>query len=74
MANVIPLGGKSASGPASGLNSVEEIVADLKAGRMVIIIDDEDRENEGDLIMAADGCRGGCQAMDPRRYRRLYSV
>ena len=54
MANVIPLGGKSASGPASGLNSVEEIVADLKAGRMVIIIDDEDRENEGDLIMAAE--------------------
>ena len=54
MANVIPLGGKSASGPGTGLNSVDEIVADLKAGRMVIIIDDEDRENEGDLIMAAE--------------------
>ena len=54
MANVIPLGGKSASGTGSGLNSVEEIIADLKAGRMVIIIDDEDRENEGDLIMAAE--------------------
>jgi len=52
MANVIPLGGKSASTP--GLNTVDEIVADLKAGRMVIIIDDEDRENEGDLIMAAE--------------------
>jgi 3,4-dihydroxy 2-butanone 4-phosphate synthase/GTP cyclohydrolase II len=36
------------------LNSVEEILADLRAGRMVIIMDDEDRENEGDLIMAAD--------------------
>ena len=54
MANVIPLGGKSVSGPGTGLNSVDEIVADLKAGRMVIIIDDEDRENEGDLIMAAE--------------------
>ncbi|MFZ0550263.1 MAG: 3,4-dihydroxy-2-butanone-4-phosphate synthase, partial [Steroidobacteraceae bacterium] len=33
---------------------MEEIVADLKAGRMVLIMDDEDRENEGDLIMAAE--------------------
>ncbi len=34
-------------------NTVEEIVADLRAGKMVIIVDDEDRENEGDLVMAA---------------------
>src|SRR5213078_1785162 len=34
--------------------SVEEILAELRAGRMVIIVDDEDRENEGDLIMAAE--------------------
>jgi 3,4-dihydroxy 2-butanone 4-phosphate synthase / GTP cyclohydrolase II len=54
MANVIPLGGKGASSPGAGLNSIDEIVADLRAGRMVIIIDDEDRENEGDLIMAAE--------------------
>jgi 3,4-dihydroxy 2-butanone 4-phosphate synthase/GTP cyclohydrolase II len=33
---------------------VEEILADLRAGRMVIILDDEDRENEGDFIMAAE--------------------
>jgi|HigsolmetaAR206D_1030411.scaffolds.fasta_scaffold00862_6 3,4-dihydroxy-2-butanone 4-phosphate synthase len=38
----------------SGLNTVEEILEDLRAGRMVIIMDDEDRENEGDLIMAAE--------------------
>ena len=31
-----------------------EIVADIRAGRMVVIVDDEDRENEGDLIMAAE--------------------
>jgi 3,4-dihydroxy 2-butanone 4-phosphate synthase/GTP cyclohydrolase II len=34
--------------------SVDEIIADMAAGRMVVIVDDEDRENEGDLIMAAD--------------------
>src|SRR5215471_17288777 len=52
MSNVLPMSGKTAS--ASGLNSIEEIVADLRAGRMVVIMDDEDRENEGDLIMAAE--------------------
>lgn len=36
------------------LNSTEEIIEDLKQGKMVIIMDDEDRENEGDLVMAAD--------------------
>ncbi len=36
------------------LNSIEEIIADLRAGRMVVIMDDEDRENEGDLLLAAD--------------------
>ncbi|QKT04397.1 3,4-dihydroxy-2-butanone-4-phosphate synthase [Ectothiorhodospiraceae bacterium 2226] len=35
------------------LNSIEEIVADIRQGKMVILMDDEDRENEGDLIMAA---------------------
>src|SRR5437667_8404521 len=34
-------------------SSIPEIVADIRAGRMVVIADDEDRENEGDLIMAA---------------------
>ncbi|MEO8063826.1 MAG: bifunctional 3,4-dihydroxy-2-butanone-4-phosphate synthase/GTP cyclohydrolase II [Pseudomonadota bacterium] len=39
------------------LNTIEEILADLAAGRMVVIMDDEDRENEGDLIMAAEKVR-----------------
>ena len=34
-------------------NSTEEILEDIRAGKMVIIVDDEDRENEGDLLMAA---------------------
>ena len=36
------------------LNTTEEIIADLREGRMVVIMDDEDRENEGDLLLAAD--------------------
>ncbi len=35
------------------MNTIEEIIEDLKQGKMVIIMDDEDRENEGDLLMAA---------------------
>ncbi len=35
------------------LNSTEEIIEDLRQGKMVILMDDEDRENEGDLVMAA---------------------
>ena len=33
-------------------NSIESVVADLQRGKMVIVVDDADRENEGDLIMA----------------------
>ncbi len=36
------------------LSSTPEIIAELRAGRMVILVDEEDRENEGDLILAAD--------------------
>lgn len=42
---------------AMKLDSIEEILAELAAGRMVVIMDDEDRENEGDLIMAAEKVR-----------------
>ena len=36
------------------ISPVEDIVADMRAGRMVILVDEEDRENEGDLVLAAD--------------------
>jgi 3,4-dihydroxy 2-butanone 4-phosphate synthase/GTP cyclohydrolase II len=39
------------------LDSIEDIIADIRNGRMVIIMDDEDRENEGDLVMAAEKVR-----------------
>ena len=37
-----------------GFNSVEEVIEDIRQGRIVIVVDDEDRENEGDLTIAAD--------------------
>lgn len=39
------------------LNTTEELIAALHAGRIVILMDDEDRENEGDLVLAADCVR-----------------
>ncbi len=44
----------SAIDPLMHLNTTEEIIADIKAGRMVILMDDADRENEGDLILAGE--------------------
>src|SRR5574343_1271840 len=40
--------------PHPAIAHTAEIVAELKAGRMVILVDEEDRENEGDLVMAAE--------------------
>ena len=45
---------KTEAEPQVEFSSVEEIVSDLRIGKMVIIVDDEERENEGDLLMAAD--------------------
>lgn len=36
------------------LNSIEEAVADIRAGKIIIVVDDEDRENEGDFVCAAE--------------------
>jgi 3,4-dihydroxy 2-butanone 4-phosphate synthase/GTP cyclohydrolase II len=65
-------------------SSVEEIVADIRAGKMVILVDDEDRENEGDIIMSAEHCKAEhinfmakhargliCMPMSRERCRRL---
>ncbi|KAK1352504.1 GTP cyclohydrolase II [Heracleum sosnowskyi] len=39
--------------PTGGLSSIPEAIEDIRQGKMVVVVDDEDRENEGDLIMAA---------------------
>ena len=36
------------------MDSIERAIADIKSGKAVVVIDDEDRENEGDLIFAAE--------------------
>src|SRR6202166_317922 len=74
----------ASAGCSSGLNSIDEILAELRAGRMVVVMDDEDRENEGDLIMAAEYATPEavafmirhtsgiiCVPMDPERLARL---
>ena len=39
---------------SSAIAPIEEILAEMRAGRMVILVDEEDRENEGDLVLAAE--------------------
>src|SRR6202158_5532982 len=41
----------------SGFNTIDDILADVRAGKMAVLMDDEDRENEGDRLMAAECVR-----------------
>ncbi|MBN1237131.1 MAG: 3,4-dihydroxy-2-butanone-4-phosphate synthase, partial [Gammaproteobacteria bacterium] len=41
----------------AGFDPVEDIIEAVRSGEMVVILDDEDRENEGDIVMAAAKCR-----------------
>ena len=43
----------SAETAVASISPVEDIVAELRAGRMVILVDEEDRENEGDIVIAS---------------------
>ena len=45
--------GDDRPGRATGIDRIEDAIADIRAGKMIIVLDDEDRENEGDLVMAA---------------------
>ena len=38
----------------TAIDRVERAIAEIRAGKMVILVDDEDRENEGDLVLAAE--------------------
>ena len=44
----------NAAGAHPPFASIEEGIDEIRAGRMLIVVDDEDRENEGDLVMAAE--------------------
>lgn len=67
-----------------GLSSIKDLIKDLKLGKMILLVDDEDRENEGDLVLASDfvtaeainfmitKARGlVCLAMSPEHIERL---
>lgn len=54
MSNNQLISNKNQEEETSVLNETSELIAELRAGRMVILMDDEDRENEGDLLMAAE--------------------
>lgn len=86
MSKVYSLAARPADSSAAvpGIANVEEIVAELRAGRMVLILDDENRENEGDFIMAAECATAEavafmirhssgiiCVPMDPQRLAQL---
>jgi len=44
---------------AQTLSPIADIIEDLRNGQMVVLVDDEDRENEGDLVLAADCVSAG---------------
>jgi 3,4-dihydroxy 2-butanone 4-phosphate synthase/GTP cyclohydrolase II len=53
-ASVTPITASRSGRTPAPISPVEEIVAEMRAGRMVILVDEEDRENEGDIVLAAD--------------------
>jgi 3,4-dihydroxy 2-butanone 4-phosphate synthase/GTP cyclohydrolase II len=53
LANVFPALADQLGQRRSPFDSIEEAIADVRAGKMVVVLDDEDRENEGDLVMSA---------------------
>ena len=53
--------------PLPGFDSIDTALQDFAEGKLVVVLDNEDRENEGDLIMAADKVRSireACNEMD----------
>ncbi len=53
LSHVLPELAAHLADATSPFDSIEEAIADVRAGKMVVVLDDEDRENEGDLVMAA---------------------
>jgi 3,4-dihydroxy 2-butanone 4-phosphate synthase/GTP cyclohydrolase II len=69
----------------AGFSTIEEALDDIRAGRMIVLVDDENRENEGDLVIAAEkvtpeainfmirnGCGLVCLALSPALCNRLH--
>jgi len=54
LASALPALGRRLDPERSTMDSIESAVAEIRVGKMVVVMDDEDRENEGDLVMAAE--------------------
>ncbi len=59
LAQTLPELGAHVGEAPSPFDSIEGAIADIRAGKMVVVLDDEDRENEGDLVMAAQTVTAG---------------
>ena len=58
------------------LHTIEEALEDLRQGKLLIVVDDEDRENEGDIVLAADHVTSATvnfMAKEARQPRKLFS-
>ena len=60
--------------PPHGFDSIESALEALRQGGMVVVLDDEDRENEGDLIMAADKVSANLSPSVSRPYRKAPGI
>jgi len=60
--------------PDTPFNTVEEAIADLRAGKMIVLVDDEDRENEGDFVMAAEHITAEAITLMTRRASGIITV
>ncbi len=60
--------------PDTPFNTVEEAIADLQAGKMIVLVDDEDRENEGDFVMAAEHITAEAITLMTRRASGIITV
>src|ERR1700738_2971282 len=54
LASALPALGRRLDPERSTMDSIDSAIAEIRAGKMVVVMDDEDRENEGDLVMAAE--------------------
>jgi 3,4-dihydroxy 2-butanone 4-phosphate synthase / GTP cyclohydrolase II len=54
MSSALQLCGQDSEALSSAISPISEIIEDIRTGKMVVLVDEEDRENEGDLVMAAE--------------------
>ena len=63
-----------AASPETGFAAIEDAIAAIGRGEMIVVVDDEDRENEGDIIFAAERCTPELISFLAREARGLVCV